>query len=498
LILVLYPVALAALSQVRPIDGDEGYYASAARLVAEGKAPYADFFYPQMPLLPYVYAPFYNLVGSSLAAMRLLSVALSALALLFWGLFLRARFGDRPMFVIGGLLLVALNPYLLSWNVTIKTYALTNLGVFATLWAVDRGFHSQRLLWFLVAGLTAGLTVEARLLYLPWAGSLIAALVWIRWRHPQAGLSHASVAASGVGFLLGIVPAFRMYLDDPARFRFNNLDYHSLRFSPLDRAGGDEVPQVVSALQELGEALFLNPFMLVALGLAVWGWVAVRRTNENLDASLRPVALVAGLGAVAHTVACLFPDPVHGQYFTSPLAPMLAPLMVLGMVDLARRFGRPTTLVAGVVVLAAVLSYVDLQVRKTGIIWEDVWSFEHLAEVRENIESRTEPADQVLSFWSGYVFETERQYLPGMENHFALGVSEKLNLVELADYHVTGKEQLLRAIITRKPAIVVLGAWMNEINTSLEQADLPLILRELDNNYRIAWMRGEVKVLVRR
>jgi len=498
LILAAYPSVLAAISQIRPLDGDEGYYATAARLVAEGRTPYEDFFYPQMPLLPYVYAPFYKLVGSSLAAMRLLSVALSALALVLWGLFLRARFADRPMYVIGGLLLVAFNPYLLSWSVTVKTYALTNLGVFATLWAVDRGFQTRRLLWFLAAGLAAGVTVEMRLLYLPWAGSLFAALVWIRWRHPRVGMSHASVVAAGVGLLVGLLPAFRLYLENPARFRFNNLDYHNLHFSALDRAGADEAPRILAALLELGRSLVLNPFMLALIVLAVLGWVAVRRAADHADTSLRPLALVAGLGAIVHTVTCLFPDPVHERYFTGPLAPMLAPLAVLGMVDLARRLGRPTTLVAGVVVLAAVLSVVDLQLRKTGINRDEVWSFEHLDEVSANIESRTDPGDMVLSFWSGYVFETGRRFVPGMENHFALGVSEKLTLNEQVTYHIAGKEVLLKAILTKAPKVIVLGAWMHEVNTTLEQKDLPLLLQELDNNYEIAWMKGEVKVLVRK
>ncbi len=495
LILVVYPLVLVAISQIRPLDGDEGYYASAARLVAEGGAPYEDFFYPQMPLLPYVYAPFYKLAGSSLAGMRLLSVALSSLALGLWGLFLRARFPNRPMFVIGGLLLMALNPYLLSWNVTVKTYALTNLGVFAALWAIDRGFHTRRLPWFLVAGVAAGLTVETRLLYLPWAGSLLAALVWIHWRHPRVGLSLASVAGAALGLVLGLVPALVLYLQNPARFRFNNLVYHNLRFSPLDHAGGD---RVAAALRELGQSLLLNPFMLALIILAVAGLLAARRATAAADRGLRPLILVAGLGAFVHTLACLFPDPVHEQYFTSPLAPMLAPLAVLGMVDLARRFGRPTTLVSGVVALALVLSVVDLQVRKTGIIWDEVWSFEHLAEVSANIESRTEQGDMVLAFWSGYVFESGRRYVPGMENHFAVGVSEQMTLPEQAVAHIAGKELLLKAILTKAPKVVVLGGWMHEVNTTLKQKDLPLLLQELDNNYEIAWMRGEVKVMVRK
>lgn len=497
-IVLTYAVGLATFSQFRPLDGDEGYYATAARMVAEGAAPYADFFYPQMPLLPYVYAPFYQLVGSSLAQMRLLSAAFAVLALVLWGLLLRNRFGQRPMFVVGGLLLMAFNPYLLSWNPTVKTYALTNLGVMATLWTVDRGFQTRRLAWFLAAGLAAGLTVSTRLLYLPWAGWLLVALLWIRWRQPRVGLSVASISALAVGLGTSLLPAFVLFLRDPARFRFNNLDYHTLRFSPLDRAGAADLPRALAALLEWARAVFLNPYMLLIVVLAVLGWVAVRRTEKILDQNLRPLTLVAGGGAVVHTLACLLPDPVHAQYFTSPLAPMLTPLALLGVVDLARRFGRPATLIAGVVVCCAVLSFVDLQLRGVGIDRSEVWSLDHLREVSASIEARTEPDDLVLAFWSGYVFETERRFLPGLENHFSLGVSEKLTLQQQVDYRIAGKELLLQAILTKSPKVIVLGAWMHEIDTTIDQKDLPLILQELDANYEIAWMKGEVKVLVRR
>src|ERR1700740_731179 len=53
---MLYLAGLVHYAQVRPIDGDEGYYTTAARLVWEGKTPYRAFFYPQGPLLPYIYS----------------------------------------------------------------------------------------------------------------------------------------------------------------------------------------------------------------------------------------------------------------------------------------------------------------------------------------------------------------------------------------------------------------------------------------------------------
>ncbi len=151
-----------------------------------------------------------------------------------------------------------------------------------------------------------------------------------------------------------------------------------------------------------------------------------------------------------------------------------------------------------VLCLAAVLSAVDLQVRKTGMDWKEVWSFEHLAKVSAAIEGRTEPEDMVMAFWPGYVFETGRQYLPGLENHFALGVSEKITVDEKVHYHVAGKELVLKAFDLQYPDVVVLGAWMYELNTTIDQRHLPIILEELEAKYQLEEFYGETKILSRK
>jgi len=495
LIILAFFAGTLALSRHRPIDGDEGYYATAARQVSEGRIPYLDFFYPQMPLLPYLYAPVYKMAGSSLANMRLFSVAAGVLSLFLWGLFLRRRWPERPGIVLAGLALVAMNPYFLSWNVTVKTFALTNLAVFATVWALDRGLQSRRRPWFLLAGVTAGLGVGVRLLYLPWAGMLALALGWLQMRGMEKGLRPGNMAAYLGGFLVGLAPSAVFFALDPDRFYFNNLRYHQLRFSSLegsDSAGG---VQALLALQVLGKALFLNPFMFFQLVLVGFGIDWIRRNPES---SLRPLMVLSGVGAVAHTVACLFPDPVYEQYFTSPLTPLLAPLAVAGLVRLTELVKRPGTVLVAVLGLAAVLSAVDLQVRKTGMDWKEVWSFEHLGKVSTAIEAHTEPEDMVLAFWPGYVFETGRQYLHGLENHFALGVSEKLTIEEKVHYNVAGKELILKALDYQYADVVILGAWMHELKTTIDQRHRPIILEELDAKYRLEEFFGETKVLIRK
>src|SRR5205807_1747646 len=74
-------VALAAvyvpMSLFRLVDADEGIYLLNAKEVLNGSLPYHDFFYPQMPLLPYVYGLWMKLFGVSWYSGRLLSALLA-------------------------------------------------------------------------------------------------------------------------------------------------------------------------------------------------------------------------------------------------------------------------------------------------------------------------------------------------------------------------------------------------------------------------------------
>ena len=79
--LLLIPVFLSEvffflfIARHRFVNGDEGFYLLASRLVLMHKKPYLDFSYVQAPLLPYVYAgwmqDFWLIVGIGKTAFRL-------------------------------------------------------------------------------------------------------------------------------------------------------------------------------------------------------------------------------------------------------------------------------------------------------------------------------------------------------------------------------------------------------------------------------------------
>lgn len=121
LLSLMYLAWLVHFAQVRPIDGDEGFYATAARLVWEGKTPYRDFFFQQAPLLPYLYSWIWAICPHSLLAMRYLSVACGGIAVWLWGVSLLSVKRLPITAALVTFAAVLLNPYWMSWNVVVKT-----------------------------------------------------------------------------------------------------------------------------------------------------------------------------------------------------------------------------------------------------------------------------------------------------------------------------------------------------------------------------------------
>ena len=62
----------------RFVDGDEGFYRLASRLVLEHNRPNVDFFYTQTPLLPYVYEVWTHVAGVSRLSAKLLAAFFTA------------------------------------------------------------------------------------------------------------------------------------------------------------------------------------------------------------------------------------------------------------------------------------------------------------------------------------------------------------------------------------------------------------------------------------
>src|SRR5689334_18002217 len=76
-VVVAQAVLFVPIGLIRVVDGDEGYYTMASKLVAHGHAPYVDFWYQQAPVFPFVYGAWGRAFGQSWYSLRLLSCLLA-------------------------------------------------------------------------------------------------------------------------------------------------------------------------------------------------------------------------------------------------------------------------------------------------------------------------------------------------------------------------------------------------------------------------------------
>ncbi len=490
LLLVVAAAALAA-AWWRPIDGDEGYYAAAARLVAEGQAPYTDFFYPQAPLLPPFYAPVVKVAGPSLRALRFLSAALLLATAALWWRHLARRYRNAAWPVVLGTAYVALQPHVLSWSVTVKTYALTGLLVTVAWVALAAGLAGRRRVLALCGvGLALGLAGSVRLLFAPLGPVVALAVAVTGWRAGERSASWLRDAALvAAGWAAGSLPLVVFWLRDPAAFVFDNLRYHEIRFSELrDRHPEPGLARrVAAALAGFAGILARNPFQLVQFVLLGLGAFQVRRAAG----AERRFLTVVGSATLVFVLVCLAPDPVYAQYFGAPLASLGLPLILAALLAIGgARPGRRALLAGGLVVLGAGVLFAG----RPGMDDDPTWSFGTYHAVAAEIRAHSEPDDVVFSLWPGYVFESGRRFQPGFENHFAVGVSAGLGGTDRARFRIPNHRTITTTLELQTPRVAVFGTWPHEIDLALDNPQMHLLLSTVRHNYELVREFGGTSV----
>jgi len=285
LVSLLYLAGLVYYATVRPIDGDEGFY-TAARLVSEGKTPYRDFFYQQAPLLPYLYSWIWAVHPRSLVAMRLLSAACGGIAVFLWGICLVSVKRLPTKVAVAAFAAVLLNPYWVSWNGVVKTFAVANLLMTIATIFLYAALRSDRLKWYFAGGLALGTCVSVRSLY----GLLIpSVLLWTlfrEWRTSKPPYPRTLTLLAGE--ICGLLPMIVSFLHDPRAFIFNNIRYHSLDAGYMWLNG-----RIIEGYQSVGHTLSVyfatvivrllgfHPHFTIELGLAVVGGVSLLKLRKN-------------------------------------------------------------------------------------------------------------------------------------------------------------------------------------------------------------------------
>lgn len=464
LVLLVHAAVLVPMALARLVDGDEGYYLLAAKLVLQGQVPYRDFLYTQMPLLPYVYALFLAPTGVSWLGARVVAaiIAIAIGVLVHVGARSACR---RPSSAWIASLLYLASAFALDWFTVVKTYALSALLLLgAYLLLRSRSTPERRALFF--AGVLFGLAIDLR-------SMMLAALPAFAMGAIERGRGVRALGGFALGIAVALLPLFYFVAQSPEGFVFGNWGYHAIRSDYGLMTTLKQKVAVIAAL--LGVH---NPEGAPALQFLVLGFFVLLAVAASLARRQRPdfgVFIVLLVGIVS-----ILPNPSFTQYYS-----VVVPFMILiaaQWLDALRGDPADSTGAAqaspwNVAHRAAAVALVGLYLLVTpvdvfhyvfsgqqvpGILYASEgknWKIATIRRVSAAIDRHNPEHRPFLTFWPGYAVETKSPVAAGLENHFGWIVAHLLDENRRRRLKLISTDEVGRLLVTTDLPMVV-GNWI--------------------------------------
>jgi phage shock protein PspC (stress-responsive transcriptional regulator) len=459
------------VSRHRFIDGDEGFYLLASRLVFDHKTPYLDFFYTQAPLLPYVYALWFKLTRLSWLSAR----TLAALQTTLLGGLIYAHVCRETQKWLAGVcaaILFASSSLIFAWFPIVKTFPLATPFLFLAYMILVLLAESSPGWWVAIAGLFFALSVDTRSYVL----GVAPVFVWWIWRssshEKRETLRQAQDRRWGtrqrlarllwavLGFTIGSVPSLILFVASPDAFLFNNLGYHALR----SHAGliGDWLDKLHVVMATLGGRF--TGFQFSVITLTCMGMLVTRRMKR--DSALLAFGIAVVLGFV-----CILPTPASMQYFSMivpflivaaviSVSDYLAALQTLHQIRIAKRICAVGMISFVAFGIPAFRQYLFTGYKVPGVLDpHDApnWTLPQVTAVSNAIDTLARPGEQVISFWPGYLFAAQASPYPGFENDFGMYVARKLTAEQREKYHILTPAAMMEIFDDHRVRLIVIG-----------------------------------------
>jgi hypothetical protein len=458
--LLLVPVILAQvlfflfIARHRFVDGDEGFYLLASRLVLMHKQPYRDFSYVQAPLLPYVYAGWLKVTSVSWTSARLFSALLTAL--LGTLLYEEVCYETKRWFPgLVAVMLFAFNTLVFACFPAVHTFSLAALFLFAAYVLVSRQ-SGRSPFWIIGAGVLFGLSVDTRS-YL-----ILVVPLFLWWIYKNSEISARSGVMLGFvgGLLAGLMPCLYLFVSSPGAFWFNNLGYHAMR-SDAGLVGEWMEKFTVLLMFFLGGPQGNG----IQNSILFLGSIAFITSTRGFREPPRLAFLIAlALGAVS-----LLPTPVYPGYFSLCIPFLLVSAASdAGGVFSSLLSSRRLAIGASIALVTVYLGAAIPDFRKYLVTGEGIasvgrasdkgdWRMERIVEASRAIDEIASPGEVVASFWPGYLFQTHAVPWPGLENDFVLTVADRMTAQQREQYHVLTLADIRSGLAEHVVRIVVLG-----------------------------------------
>jgi hypothetical protein len=424
----LLTLGMLVFSQTRSFFWDEGFHILAAYLVAIGKRPYLDFFFPQTPLNAYWNAGWMAIFGPSWRVVHAVAtlVTISSIVLMveyIFGLFPDQRWRQAAAFV--GLALFGLHARVWMVGTISQAYPICLLLLVVAFRTAIVAVARPRSNMSALAGLCAGAAAASSLLA---AAASPVLLIWI-WLHNRVGNRWIKSAAFLCGAIVAFIPVLMLFARGTHQVIFNILEYHTL-YRRVSWPG--------ATAHDIGVAsdwMNSSPDLLLVL-LAVAGFFFIRK--NGFDASRRAEFRLCLWLPLAIGAQNLLAHPTFPMYFVF-MIPFLTVLAVVGFYAVSERLENPGSPLDAAMVLV-VITIVCLS---TSIYENYSYTWPELEQVAAKVRQVT-PKDAAL--WAPeHIYFLSRWPVPtGMEHANA----HKLQLppAESAVLHVLPKAEVDRQI----------------------------------------------------
>jgi hypothetical protein len=428
----------------RFVAADEGFYLLASRLVSEGKELYLDFFYPQMPLFPYLFAGWFNLNGIGWESARiLLAVSLALFAFVFFEHLKQSL--NFKLALLGLIMFCGAEP-IIAWFTVAKPYGLSALLLFVAYLAVKNTSKHKALP--LVAGIALAFATNFRLYLCALFPIYFYEYLIVSQEHKKK-----DILTFSLGFLLGLSPNLYWIIKDFELFYFNNLGYH---FERASAAILDSMPSKLNILKGL------FAFKLSTRGGFQYALLIYPAIIYIFSCFLRRKRLGLALNlSVAIFLVSFIPSPAFYQYFS-----IMIPFLLIVLLELIKLCSGsrlwfvfiPLCALYFAASASAIYRYTESGVGVPGVRGEEnrqISTISHVDRVSEAITRYSVPGDTVMSFWPGYLLSSDAQALSGMENQFWSRMDTKLSTDELKRYKLISRPDIKEAIRSGLPKLVI-------------------------------------------
>lgn len=467
-ILIVQLLLLLTFVFFRLIDFDEGLFLYYAELVKEGNLPYIDFFYPQMPYLPFAYAAVTGFGFDSLFVGRLVSALLGLASAIILFFFVRKLTGDtKPSLIV--FFLYSLNGLIVNWHSVMKTlvfsdfFALLSFCCFAfyLISAPRTGKHLAFLSGFFVS-----LAIGFRLVLFPLLlVEAILLLVMSKENVLQEKLKNFLLLI--LGTMVGSCLTVYLLLKDPSSFVFGNLGYHLI--------WGNQVIQMTLLRRLFTLAKFVfYPQNLVILILALLGTVSLlHKIKKGLFNTKDRVSVAAIACSAALIVTFFFMSPTQFQYYEQVI-PFLLVASIPALPRLTERGERKR-----VITVVGSLGYMGL-ILPFAVIFlfgvrdrDKMFEIKTVKEVVQIIQENSQPHETILTAWPAYVVLSQRKVQPGLEA-WGGGVIPFLSPEQIKKFNLVDDSRVEQIIVQKQVRLIVKEEWFPANIATL-----------IENNYRL-------------